>query len=493
MPCSATTVSSSTLTIAISTPTISSSTSINTTVSDQANIVVSSSTTSVSAQSTTHNWTHSEKTISSSAIKNGPTSLSAGLANLETNKPTQKHTPDKHLDEDTSTSGKDTITNSKRVSAVKEFLQHDGNNKKLIEKRTAQKEVNEKPKDSPDLLNPDIDQVGCALAKNDVLSADINELVEALPFANTVTLSSRQQRQQPSDALSQEYLPPAKNRRVVDRLREGGKDMFIYNTESENDDDSEETESITGRVNIDHPAVAMDVDDDVTRMEEKTTDSFNNSTNNNGDSNIVVKNDNAAIYESVSTRMDAAKRLKLFQVIDEDEHLRRENKPTNISTTSCPTQSDLHQQQHEQRVKGEIKCTKNDASVIGNISAVTVVDNSTFDVANLKTFDFGNKANDDADSTVNNSTVPTNLKTFDFGNNNRSGPSPVIVANYTEDEGSQEESSDESSSDDDDVTGCEHNELKKCWPCYLIWSSRQPLPQYLIEKASEQGECVCHR
>ena len=127
------------------------------------------------------------------------------------------------------------------------------------------------------------------------------------------------------------------------------------------------------------------------------------------------------------------------------------------------------------------------------MSAVTVVDNSTFDVANLKTFDFGNKANDDADSTVNNSTVPTNLKTFDFGNNNRSGPSPVIVANYTEDEGSQEESSDESSSDDDDVTGCEHNELKKCWPCYLIWSSRQPLPQYLIEKASEQGECVCHR
>ena len=426
------------------------------------------STTSVSISS--DHLLYPKTTLSSSAVTDRPTI-----------DPTQKHVATKHCDEKGG-------MNNEQFEIVNGFL-HNGNNKRPVEKQTAH-EREAQPKDStgdivpPDILDKDNNSFPCKV--NNTL---LKELVEVLPSSNTITVSSRQR--QPSNALSQEYPPPPpRNRHVVDRLREG-KDMFIYNPESENESEDDSNESVIGVIGEvqppRHPAVAMDVDGDIEDNETKLGRSTNSVNYNNNVCDTIAEKGKRTTISKSDRKMDAAKRFKLFEVVDEDEHLRGTNP---ISTTVDFVQP--------QNIQEAITRNQNDTSDgIGNISATTM-GNSTVNAACLKTFDFGSNKVSETENCLSSSVniVPANLKTFDFGKVNETENNLSSSVNHTivpDDQETDESSSDDDDDDDDDVIGCEHDALQKCWQCYLIWSSRQPLPESLIRKAREQGSCICHK
>ena len=267
---------------------------------------------------------------------------------------------------------------------------------------------------------------------------------EMLPSVNTVNTMSRPV--QPCDVLSQEYLPVFRLR-VVNRFIT--KKVKVFNTESESDDE----ESVLGDNFVNQstaPLRTFDFGSVADRESEK------------------------------QDAMDVTKHSKRFQVIDEDENLR---------INSAQNRDTLH-----------LKQNLTDTTVTSGVDHLSNIVNQS--AAPLRTFDFGNAANRESEkqdamdidedenlrinSAQNRDTLP--LK------QNLTNTAVTSGVDMVED--GVEESSDESSSDDDDdddvTIGCEHNAQRKCWECYLFWSARQPLPEYLVRKAREQGECICH-
>ena len=119
------------------------------------------------------------------------------------------------------------------------------------------------------------------------------------------------------------------------------------------------------------------------------------------------------------------------------------------------------------------------------MASSSIINESETVVGATRTFDFGSQKNREKERVVTSSSIINESETvagatrnFDFGSQKKREKERVMTS-----------SSSESESDDDVISeGCEHKADGKCWPCYLLWSAHQPLPQSLI--ANKSG-CIC--